>query len=147
MLSNWTSARKSVLICVDRLLQCCASLECSSPPVSYSITKPHHWHNDVNVFTDSEVERKQALSAILIGKWFWELLTFENLEWKTIKGFNDSAANETLGGSSSGFFSFLLKFSMPWWKQKCVLSLFLFLCPPKETSHLFCSCLACGVTR
>lgn len=106
MLSNWTSVRKSVLICVDRLLQCCASLECSSPPVSYSITKPHHWHNDVNVFTDSEVERKQALPAILIGKWFWELLKFENLEQKTIKCFNDTAANETFGGSSSGFFFF-----------------------------------------
>lgn len=105
MLSNWTSAHKSVLICVDRLLQCCASLECSSPPVSYSITKPQHWHNDVNVFTDSEVEWKQALPAILIGKWFWELLKFKKkLEWKTIKGFNDTATNETLGGSSSGFF-------------------------------------------
>lgn len=79
MLSNWTSAHKSALICVDRLLQCCASLECSSPPVSYSITKPQHWHNDVNVFTDSEVQWKQALPAILIGKWFWELLKFKKI--------------------------------------------------------------------
>lgn len=114
MLSNWTSAHKSVLICVDRLLQCCASLECSSPPVSYSITKPQHWHNDVNVFTDSEVEWKQALPAILIGKWFWELLKFKKkLEWKTIKGFNDTATNETLGGSSSGFFFFFF------WNSLC----------------------------
>lgn len=103
MLSNWTSASKSILICLDRLLQCCASLECSSQTVSYSITKPHHWHNDVDVFTDSEGERKQALPAIFIGKWFWELLKFENLEWKTIKGFNDTAANKTLGGSLLGF--------------------------------------------
>lgn len=144
MLSNWTSAHKSVLICVDRLLQCCASLECSSPPVSYSITKPQHWHNDVNVFTDSEVEWKQALPAILIGKWFWELLKFKKI-WngKPLKASMILLLMRLLEDLRQGFFFLLLKFSMPRWKQKCVYV----LCPPKETSHLFCSCLACGVTR
>lgn len=79
MLSNWTSAHKSVLICVDGLPHCCASLECSSPAVSYSVTKPHHWNNDVDVFTASEVKSKRAPPATLIGKWLWELLKIEIL--------------------------------------------------------------------
>lgn len=41
----------------------------------------------------------------LLGNGFENCL---NLKWKTIKAFNDTVGNETLGGSSSGFFSEIL---------------------------------------
>ncbi len=136
MPSNWTSACKFFLICVDRLPQCCASLEYSSPAVSYSVTKPHHWNNNVDVFTDSEVKSKRALPATLIRKWLWELLKNKNFgNGKTLK--------DQLYCSSWRFLVFEI-LRLPRTCNNTYKNVSTFPVLPRGQKKLLCSCLACG---